>query len=235
MLDWIVFNGTDYLHEMDLALNNLQRLICHKTQPTKPNHSPVHPNRSLIIRCSLISYHRHVRVWHYKFFCPLIYLFRCNNKYACKCKKICMSAYVLIKTNELLVWIHQLGKNLKASDLSQGWSEGSFFNSYYTEVYGRALLHFLDCSTLLLILNFNLVLSTAASSTIFWVSGMTRLGIEPRSPGPLMNTVLIKPQGRFTKVYRKKKSIKESKSSLSFVILKKSLRCYNKSWYISRP
>ena len=23
---------------MDLALNNLQRLICHKTQQTKPNH-----------------------------------------------------------------------------------------------------------------------------------------------------------------------------------------------------
>ena len=25
---------------MDLALNNLQRLICHKTQQTKPNHHP---------------------------------------------------------------------------------------------------------------------------------------------------------------------------------------------------
>ena len=26
---------TDYLHKMDLALNNLQRLICHKTKPNK--------------------------------------------------------------------------------------------------------------------------------------------------------------------------------------------------------
>ena len=26
---------------MDLALNNLQRLICHKTQQTKPNHQKV--------------------------------------------------------------------------------------------------------------------------------------------------------------------------------------------------
>ena len=26
---------------MDLALNNLQRLICHKTQRTKPNHKPL--------------------------------------------------------------------------------------------------------------------------------------------------------------------------------------------------
>ena len=37
MLNWIVLNRTDYLHKMDLALNNLQRLICHKTQqPEKP-------------------------------------------------------------------------------------------------------------------------------------------------------------------------------------------------------
>ncbi len=32
MLNWIVLNRTNY--EMDLALNNLQRLICHKTQTT---------------------------------------------------------------------------------------------------------------------------------------------------------------------------------------------------------
>ena len=37
MLNLTVLNRTDYLHKMDLALNNLQRLICHKTQQTKPN------------------------------------------------------------------------------------------------------------------------------------------------------------------------------------------------------
>ena len=37
MLNWIVLNRTDYLFKMYLALNNLQRLICHKTQQTKPN------------------------------------------------------------------------------------------------------------------------------------------------------------------------------------------------------
>ena len=37
MLNGIVLKRTDYLHKMDLALNNLQRLICHKTQQTKPN------------------------------------------------------------------------------------------------------------------------------------------------------------------------------------------------------
>ena len=34
MLNWIVWNWTDDLYKIDLALNNLQRLICHKNQPT---------------------------------------------------------------------------------------------------------------------------------------------------------------------------------------------------------
>ena len=37
MLNWIVWNRTDYLYKMDLALNNLQMLICHKTQTTQTN------------------------------------------------------------------------------------------------------------------------------------------------------------------------------------------------------
>ena len=32
-LNWIVWNRTIFI-KMDLALNNLQRLICHKTQTT---------------------------------------------------------------------------------------------------------------------------------------------------------------------------------------------------------
>ena len=39
----------------------------------------------------------------------------------------------------------------KVGDLRRGLPEGSLFNSYYTEIYGRALLHSLDCSTLPLI------------------------------------------------------------------------------------
>ena len=35
MLNWIFWNRTVYLYKMDLALNNLQRLICHKTQTNK--------------------------------------------------------------------------------------------------------------------------------------------------------------------------------------------------------
>ena len=34
MLNWIVWNRTEYLYKMDLALNNLQRLIHHKIQST---------------------------------------------------------------------------------------------------------------------------------------------------------------------------------------------------------
>ena len=34
MQNWIVCNRIDYLHKMYLALDNLQRLICHKIQPT---------------------------------------------------------------------------------------------------------------------------------------------------------------------------------------------------------
>ena len=34
----LILNRTDYLRKMDLGLNNLQRLIGHKTQPTnQPN------------------------------------------------------------------------------------------------------------------------------------------------------------------------------------------------------
>ena len=33
MLNWIVWNWTDYLHKNGFGIN-LQRLICHKTQPT---------------------------------------------------------------------------------------------------------------------------------------------------------------------------------------------------------
>ena len=34
----------------------------------------------------------------------------------------------------------------------------------------------------------------------FWVFGMTRLGIEPQSPGPLANTLLIRQMARFVNI-----------------------------------
>ena len=40
------------------------------------------------------------------------------------------------------------------------------------------------------------MLSKAESSTIFWVFGMNQPGIEPRSPKPLENTLLIRTMDR---------------------------------------
>ena len=68
------------------------------------------------------------------------------------------------------------------------------FGSYYTKVLGRELLLSLECATTLD--PYNAVLSKAASSTSFWVFGMTRPGIEPRSPGPLANTLTIELRSR---------------------------------------
>ena len=53
------------------------------------------------------------------------------------------------------------------------------------------LLHFTLDSTL-----YGRVLSKEVSSTILKVFGMTQHGIEPRSPGPLANTILTRPMSR---------------------------------------
>ena len=70
---------------------------------------------------------------------------------------------------------------------NRGRPEGSLFNSYYTEMKVWALLLSLDCW----------VLSKAVSSTIFRVFGMTRPGFNPRSPGPLANTLPIRSMSRY--------------------------------------
>ena len=49
------------------------------------------------------------------------------------------------------------------------------------------------------------MLSKDASSTIFRVFGMTRPGIEPRSPKPLANTLTILPMSGTKKKKKKKK------------------------------
>ena len=78
----------------------------------------------------------------------------------------------------------------KVGDCSRGRLEGSLFNSYNTEVQGRALLLSLDCPTLPLIPTlYCWVLNKEVSSTILKVFGMTRTGIAPRSHGPLVNTL----------------------------------------------
>ena len=41
MLNWIVWNGTVHLYKMDIALNNLQMLICQKNKKKQKNNQPI--------------------------------------------------------------------------------------------------------------------------------------------------------------------------------------------------
>ena len=42
----------------------------------------------------------------------------------------------------------------------------------------------------------------------FWVFGMTQPGIEPGTPGPLANTLLIRPYNRVQKLQKQNKKCK---------------------------
>ena len=71
----------------------------------------------------------------------------------------------------------------KVGDRFQGWPGGSLFNSYYTDVLGRALLLSLDCSTLPLIRTlYWWVLSKGVSSTILKSLVWRDLGLNPGLP-----------------------------------------------------
>ena len=94
-------------------------------------------------------------------------------------------------------WVGESYSSAAHTDRSWGRPEGSLFNSYYTEVWGRVLLLSLDCSTLPLIHTlYCWVLIKEVSSTIFKVFGMTWPGIEPRSPRSLANTLPTRPMSR---------------------------------------
>ena len=51
MLNWIVWNRTDYLHENDLELNYRQRLICHK----KPTNQPTNIDKFTLLKPKVIQ------------------------------------------------------------------------------------------------------------------------------------------------------------------------------------
>ena len=85
----------------------------------------------------------------------------------------------------------------KVGDRSRGGPEGSLFNSYYTKLYGEGatpfsgLLHFT--------FDVYLIMLSVKQGNIkyhFWVFVITRRGIEPWSPGPLANTLLIRPKAK---------------------------------------
>ena len=79
--------------------------------------------------------------------------------------------------------VPQTAKNSKLDDLSQGWPEGEGKDA--TPFSG--LLHF----TIDPYLTMPSVKARGHQVPFFWVFSMTRPGIEPRSSGPLANTLLI--------------------------------------------
>ena len=81
----------------------------------------------------------------------------------------------------------------KVCNRSQGQPEGSLFNSYYTKCKEGhytfpGLLHFSPDLYLIM-----LSVKQSGIKYFFWVFGITQPRIEPRSPGPLANTLLIRP------------------------------------------
>ncbi len=104
-----------------------------------------------------------------------------------------------------MVWIQLFSLQL--------WINSTFFSLGEATSLGEgklwmALLLSLDCSTLPLIRAlYCWVLSKEASSTIFKVFGMTRPGIEPRSPGPLADTLPTRPMSHKKHVFTVQKSV----------------------------
>ena len=106
-----------------------------------------------------------------------------NKQIATRFQNDCL---ILIK-----VWCVCVYKSSKLADRSRGWFEGYLFNSYYTEVYGRTLLLSLGGP---LTLDPYLIMLSAKQAGIkyrFLSFGITRPGIESRSPVPLASTLTI--------------------------------------------
>ena len=107
---------------------------------------------------------------------------------------VCISSFFFFFLPSSFCFLY-LSKS-KVGDCCGGRPEGSVFNSYFTEMLWGGATPF-PCSTLPFISTlYCWVLSKEISSTIFKVFGMTRPGIEPRSPRPLANTLPTKPMSR---------------------------------------
>ena len=91
----------------------------------------------------------------------------------------------------------------KIGDLSRGWPEGSFSIATAPRCRGGRYSIPWIATLYSWSLPYN---AEAASNTIFWVFGMIRPGIEPRSPGPLANTLLIKLMRMKFRFYNSNKS-----------------------------
>ena len=119
------------------------------------------------IQTSSFSWHSGLSLW----FCRILCLFQTisskfaepyHRSFSCQsmpwlhfleCCSKRVQVYIRLGTvlKFFYTFIHVICKS-KVDDRCRWWLEGSLFNSYYTKVYGRALLLSLDCSTLPLIL-----------------------------------------------------------------------------------
>ena len=100
----------------------------------------------------------------------------------------------IIEEQNVFILFFEVSWNVSTvGDRSRGRPGGSLFNSYYTEVLGRALLFSLNCSTLSLIRTlYRWVLNKEESSTIFKVFGMTQPGIQMEMPNIIHISSAIK-------------------------------------------
>ena len=80
----------------------------------------------------------------------------------------------------------------KVGDRSRGWPEGSLLIATTLMCRGGCYSFTWIAPLYPRYVPYIAVLSEEVSSTIFKVFGMTRPGIEPRSPGPLANTLPTK-------------------------------------------
>ena len=79
MLNWIVWNETDYLYKKkDLALNNIQRFICHKTYPTNQ------------------LYISSLTIYIYIYICVCVCLYALLRVYVYMYVYVCVSVYVFV-------------------------------------------------------------------------------------------------------------------------------------------
>ena len=108
---------------------------------------------------------------------------------------------------------------VKLATLVHGNKKAPFSIATTLMCRGRVLLLFLDCFTLPLMRTlYCWVLSKEELSTIFKVFGMTRPGVEPRYPGPLANTLSIRPMKYSSKLT--KAAISISSQELGLLSLK---------------
>ena len=83
----------------------------------------------------------------------------------------------------------------KLTNHSWGWPKGFFFNSYYTQLFGRSILLSLDCSLYTWSILYNAECKARWHQVQFWYD-LTGDWVRP-----LVNTLIIMPMGQYIYIY----------------------------------